>query len=143
MNNTFIPSSGYSQKTWYLIDAKDKTLGRLATEIATILQGKNKVNYYPSVDIGDYVIVTNAEKICVTGNKNKQKLYYRHSGRPGGMKIESFKDLQKRLPERIVEKAVKGMLPKNSLGRKMFTRLKVVQGNDHKYLAQQPKTINI
>ncbi len=143
MNNTFIPSSGYSQKTWYLIDAKDKTLGRLATEIATILQGKNKVNYYPSVDIGDYVIVTNAEKICVTGNKNKQKLYYRHSGRPGGMKIESFKDLQKRLPERILEKAVKGMLPKNSLGRKMFTRLKVVQGNDHKYLAQQPKTINI
>ena len=143
MNNTFIPSSGYSQKTWYLIDAKDKTLGRLATEIATILQGKNKVNYYPSVDIGDYVIVTNAEKICVTGNKNKQKLYYRHSGRPGGMKIESFKDLQKRLPERILEKVVKGMLPKNSLGRKMFTRLKVVQGNDHKYLAQQPKTINI
>jgi len=143
MNNTFIPSSGYNQKTWYLIDAKDKTLGRLATEIATILQGKNKVNYYPSVDIGDYVIVTNAEKICVTGNKNKQKLYYRHSGRPGGMKIESFKDLQKRLPERILEKAVKGMLPKNSLGRKMFTRLKVVQGNDHKYLAQQPKTINI
>lgn len=122
MNTTFIPSSTYLKKKWYLIDANEKTLGRLSTEVANILQGKNKVNYYPSIDLGDYVIIINAEKINVTGKKNEQKLYRRHSGRPGGMKIETFKMLQKRIPERIIEKAVKGMLPKGVLGRKMYTR---------------------
>ena len=136
MNNTFIPSSDYTQKKWYLVDATDKTLGRLSTEVANILQGKNKVNFYPSVDMGDYVIIINAEKIQVSGNKETQKLYRRHSGRPGGMKIETFKALKNRIPERILEKSVKGMLPKGPLGRKMFTRLKVVQGNTHNHTAQ-------
>jgi large subunit ribosomal protein L13 len=142
MNTTFIPSSTYLKKKWYLIDANEKTLGRLSTEVANILQGKNKVNYYPSIDLGDYVIIINAEKINVTGKKNEQKLYRRHSGRPGGMKIETFKMLQKRIPERIIEKAVKGMLPKGVLGRKMYTRLKVIQGPQHTHTAQKPELIN-
>ena len=104
MNKTFIPSSDYTQKKWYQIDATDKTLGRLSTEVANILQGKNKVNFYPSVDMGDYVIIVNAEKIQVTGNKETQKLYRRHSGRPGGMKSETFNALKNRIPERILEK---------------------------------------
>lgn len=143
MNNTFIPSSDYSQKKWYQVDATDKTLGRLSTEVANLLQGKNKVNFYPSVDLGDYVIIINAEKIRVTGNKEEQKLYRRHSGRPGGMKIETFKALKNRLPERILEKSIKGMLPKGPLGRKMFTRLKVVQGATHQHTAQKPELVNI
>jgi large subunit ribosomal protein L13 len=143
MNKTFIPSSDYTQKKWYQIDATDKTLGRLSTEVANILQGKNKVNYYPSVDMGDYVIIINAEKISVTGNKEEQKLYRRHSGRPGGMKIETFKALKQRIPERILEKSIKGMLPKGPLGRKMFTRLKVVQGSTHSHIAQKPELVNI
>ena len=125
MNTTFIPSSTYLKKKWYLIDANEKTLGRLSTEVANILQGKNKVNYYPSIDLGDYVIIINAEKINVTGKKNEQKLYRRHSGRPGGMKIETFKMLQKRIPKRIIEKAVKGMMPKNKLGSAMIKKLHV------------------
>ena len=143
MNNTFIPSSDYTQKKWYLVDATDKTLGRLSTEVANLLQGKNKVNFYPSVDMGDYVIIVNAEKIQVTGNKETQKLYRRHSGRPGGMKSETFTALKNRIPERILEKSIKGMLPKGSLGRKMFTRLKVVQGSNHRHTAQKPEIINI
>lgn len=141
MNHTFIPTSHHNNKKWYLVDAENKTLGRLSTEVANILQGKNKVSYYPSVDMGDYVIVINAEKIKVTGNKEEQKLYRRHSGRPGGMKIETFKVLQKRIPERIVEKAIKGMLPKGILGRKMYTRLKVIEGSVHLYQAQKPELI--
>ena len=143
MNNTFIPSSDYTQKKWYLVDATDKTLGRLSTEVANLLQGKNKVNFYPSVDMGDYVIIINAEKIQVTGNKDTQKIYRRHSVRPGGMKSETFTALKNRIPERILEKSVKGMLPKGPLGRKMFTRLKVVQGNTHTHTAQKPEIINI
>ena len=142
MNNTFIPSSDYTQKKWYLVDATDKTLGRLSTEVANLLQGKNKVNFYPSVDMGDYVIIINAEKIQVTGNKDTQKLYRRHSGRPGGMKSETFTALKNRIPERILEKSVKGMLPKGPLGRKMFTRLKVVHCNTHTHTAQKPEIIN-
>lgn len=143
MNNTFIPTSDYSQKKWYLVDATDKTVGRLSTEVANILQGKNKVNFYPSIDMGDYVIITNAEKICISGNKETQKLYRRHSGRPGGMKIETFKSLKERIPTRILEKSVKGMLPKGKLGRKIFTRLKVIEGNNHPHSAQKPETVNI
>jgi len=102
MNDTFIPTSNSTKKKWYLVDADNKTLGRLSTEVANILQGKNKVNFYPSTDIGDYVVIINAEKIRVSGNKEEQKLYRRHSGRPGGMKVETFKMLQKRIPERII-----------------------------------------
>jgi large subunit ribosomal protein L13 len=141
MNDTFIPTSNSTKKKWYLVDADNKTLGRLSTEVANILQGKNKVNFYPSTDIGDYVVIINAEKIRVSGNKEEQKLYRRHSGRPGGMKVETFKMLQKRIPERIIEKAVKGMLPKGILGRKMYTRLKVVEGVKHLYQAQNPELV--
>jgi large subunit ribosomal protein L13 len=142
MNHTFIPSSKFLKKKWYLVDATNKTLGRLSTEIAILLQGKNKVTFCPSVDMGDYVIVINIEKINISGNKFKQKLYKRHSGRPGGMKIETFNMLQKRIPERILEKAIKGMLPKGILGRTMYTRLKLVQGLTHVYKAQQPEIVN-
>ena len=131
------------EKKWYIVDAADKRLGRLATEIASILRGKNKPTFTPNMDTGDFVIVINAEKVDVTGNKREQKLYRRHSGRPGGMKVETFAQLQKRIPERIIEKAVKGMLPKNALGRKLFTNLKVYAGTEHPHDAQKPESIDI
>jgi large subunit ribosomal protein L13 len=143
MNNTFIPSFDYTQKKWYIIDAKNQTLGRLSSKVARILQGKDKINFYPSLDLGNYIIIINVEKICVSGNKEKQKVYYRHSGRPGGMKYETLKSLRVRLPKRILEKSIKGMLPKNSLGRKMFTRLKLFKGMDYLHIAQNPEKINI
>jgi large subunit ribosomal protein L13 len=139
MNKTFIPSSIFIEKKWYLVDATDKTLGRISTEIATVLQGKNKVNFYPATDMGDYVVIINSEKIQLTGNKEEQKLYYRHSGRPGGMKIETLKSLRKRIPIKILEKSIKGMLPKGPLGRTMFSRLKVFKGNTHSHTAQKPQ----
>lgn len=128
---------------WYVIDAADQRLGRLAAEIARILRGKNKAIYTPHMDTGDFVIVINAEKVSVTGRKRSQKLYRRHSGRPGGMKIETFDQLQARIPERIIEHAVKGMLPKNSLGRKLFTKLKVYAGPEHPHQAQKPQPLTI
>ncbi|NEP63395.1 MAG: 50S ribosomal protein L13 [Symploca sp. SIO2G7] len=143
MFRTYIPSVQEIDKKWYVIDAADKRLGRLATEIAGILRGKNKPTFTPNMDTGDFVIVINAEKVNVTGRKREQKLYRRHSGRPGGMKIETFNQLQNRIPERIVEKAVKGMLPKNALGRKLFTNLKVYAGPEHPHAAQKPKVISI
>jgi len=143
MNETFISFTQSNQKKWYLVDATDKTLGRLSTEVANILRGKKKVNFYPSVDLGDYVIIVNAEKIQLTGNKEVEKIYYRHSGRPGGMKTETVKALRARIPERILEKSIKGMLPKGPLGRKFFTRLKVFAGPTHSHQAQNPQSINI
>ncbi len=143
MNKTPVPTQENIEKKWYVVDASDQRLGRLATEIAMILRGKNKPTYTPHLDTGDYVIVINAEKVTVTGRKREQKLYRRHSGRPGGMKVETFDKLQKRIPERIVETAVKGMLPKNSLGRTLFTKLKVYSGPNHPHQAQQPETLNI
>lgn len=143
MNETFISFTQSNQKKWYLVDATDKTLGRLSTEVANILRGKKKVNFYPSVDLGDYVIIVNAEKIQLTGNKEVEKIYYRHSGRPGGMKTETVKALRTRIPERILEKSIKGMLPKGPLGRKLFTRLKVFAGPTHSHQAQNPQSINI
>ena len=110
------------------MDAENQTLGRLATEVASVLRGKNKASYTPHLDTGDFVVVVNADKMRVSGNKSQQKLYRRHSGRPGGMKVETFEHLQERLPERIVEKAIKGMLPHNALGRQMFRKLKVYKG---------------
>lgn len=142
MNKTPLPTSNSNQK-WYVVDAAGQRLGRLATEIATILRGKNKPSFTPHMDTGDFVIVVNAEKVVVTGRKSEQKLYRRHSGRPGGMKTETFDQLQARIPNRIVEKAVKGMLPKNALGRKLFTKLKVYSGSEHPHQAQQPETLNI
>lgn len=141
MNKTILPTPGTTDQKWYVIDAADQRLGRLASEVATILRGKNKPVFTPHLDTGDFVIVVNAEKVAVTGRKREQKLYRRHSGRPGGMKTETFDKLQARLPERIVEQAIKGMLPKNSLGRQLFTKLKVYAGPSHPHLAQKPETL--
>jgi large subunit ribosomal protein L13 len=143
MIKTPLPTQETLEYKWYLVDAEGQRLGRLATEIATILRGKNKATYTPHMDTGDFVVVVNAEKIVVTGKKSSQKLYRRHSGRPGGMKVETFEQLQTRIPERIIEQAVKGMLPKNALGRKLFTKLKVYVGNSHPHEAQQPESLNI
>lgn len=143
MNKTYLPPVDSLEREWYVVDATDQRLGRLASEIAMILRGKNKPQYTPHMDTGDFVIVINAEKVAVTGKKRSQKLYRRHSGRPGGMKTETFAKLQARLPERIVEHAVKGMLPKNSMGRHLFTKLKVYAGPTHPHTAQQPKELKI
>lgn len=143
MNKTYLPPQDDLDRKWYVVDATDKRLGRLATEVAMVLRGKNKPTYTPSMDTGDFVIIVNAEKIAVTGKKRTQKLYRRHSGRPGGMKTETFAKLQARLPERILEQAVRGMLPKNTLGRQLFTKLKVYAGPDHPHAAQQPQVLEI
>lgn len=142
-NKTYLPPQATLERNWYVVDATDQRLGRLATEIAMVLRGKKKPTYTPHMDTGDFVIVINAEKVDVTGKKRTQKIYRRHSGRPGGMKEETFDKLQKRLPERIIEHAVKGMLPKNSLGRQLFTKLKVYAGAEHPHAAQQPQVLEI
>jgi len=143
MNKTSVPSNDSINRQWYLVDAEDQTLGRLATEVASVLRGKNKPYFTPHLDTGDFVVVVNAEKVRVTGNKATQKLYRRHSGRPGGMKVETFEALQNRIPERIVEKAIKGMLPHNALGRQLFRKLKVYRGAEHPHAAQRPQTLQI
>ncbi len=125
-------------KSWLLVDAADKTLGRLSTYIAMILMGKNKPEYTPHNDVGDYVVVINAEKIKVTGNKNEQKMYSRHSGYPGGLKSNNFNDLISSYPERIIISAVKGMLPKNKLSNSVIKKLKVYKGETHPHSAQNP-----
>ena len=128
---------------WYLVDATDKVLGRLATEIATRLRGKHKPEYTPHVDTGDHIVIVNAAKIRVTGDKINQKKYYRHTGYPGGIKETVLSDELENHPERVIERAVKGMLPKNSLGRAMFRKLRVYAGPDHSHQAQQPKALEI
>jgi large subunit ribosomal protein L13 len=143
MNKTYLPPQDQIEHNWHVVDATDQRLGRLASEIAMVLRGKNKPTFSPHLDTGDFVIVVNAEKVNVTGRKRTQKLYRRHSGRPGGMKTETFDKLQQRLPERIIEHAVKGMLPKNSLGRQLFTKLKVYAGPDHPHQAQKPQPLQI
>jgi large subunit ribosomal protein L13 len=131
------------QHDWYVIDAQGQTLGRLATQVATILRGKHKAIYTPHVDCGDYVIIVNAEKVHVTGQKMNQKMYYRHSGYPGGLKTISLRDQLKKFPARVLEAAIRGMLPKNRLGRQMFKKLKVYAGPAHPHQAQQPKEVSI
>ena len=143
MNKTSVPSIDSIDRQWYLVDAENQTLGRLATEVASVLRGKNKASFTPHLDTGDFVVVVNADKIRVSGNKPQQKLYRRHSGRPGGMKVETFAHLQERLPERIVEKAIKGMLPHNALGRQMFRKLKVYKGAEHPHAAQQSQPLQL
>ena len=138
MNKTSTPSLATIKRSWFLVNAEGQTLGRLASEIANVLRGKNKPSFTPHLDTGDFVIVVNAEKIEVSGKKASQKLYRRHSGRPGGMKIEKFETLRDRIPERIIEQAVKGMLPHNSLGRQQFKKLKVYKGSEHPHDAQNP-----
>jgi large subunit ribosomal protein L13 len=128
---------------WYLVDAENKILGRLATEIARRLRGKHKPEYTPHLDLGDYIVVINAEKVRVTGNKRTDKQYYRHTGYPGGIKSINFEKLIAKKPEAIIEKAVKGMLPKGPLGRQMFRKLKVYAGSEHSHTAQQPELLDI
>ena len=128
---------------WLVVDAADRTLGRLATEIAHRLRGKHKAEFTPHVDTGDYIIVVNAEKVRVTGRKTTDKIYYRHSGYPGGIRGTSFERMLETHPERIIEKAVRGMLPRNPLGRAMFRKLKVYAGPDHPHAAQQPQSLEI
>ena len=130
-------------RQWFLVDATDKTLGRLSTEIARRLRGKHKPEFTPHVDTGDYIIVVNAEKIRVTGNKLNDKMYYHHTGYIGNMKKTNLADLLDEHPERVIETAVKGMLPKNPLGRAMFSKLKVYAGPEHKHQSQQPETLDI
>ena len=130
-------------KGWLLVDASDKTLGRLSTNIAKILMGKNKPEYTPHNDVGDYVVVINAEKIKVTGNKNEQKMYYRHTGYPGGIKSQNFNDLIDSHPDRIITSAVKGMLPKNKLSNSVIKKLKVYKGESHPHKAQNPLKLEI
>ena len=130
-------------KSWLLVDASDKTLGRLSTNIAKILMGKNKPEYTPHNDVGDYVVVINAEKIKVTGNKSEQKMYYRHTGYPGGIKSQSFNDLIASYPDRVITSAVKGMLPKNKLSNSVIKKLKVYKGESHPHTAQNPIKLEI
>ena len=131
------------QRDWYVVDAQGQTLGRLATRVATILRGKHKPIFTPHVDCGDYVVIINAEKIHTTGQKMTQKKYYRHSGYPGGLREIALKDQLQKFPNRVLESAVRGMLPKNRLGRKMFHKLKVYAGSNHPHEAQQPKPLEL
>ena len=131
------------QHEWYVIDADGETLGRLATEVARRLRGKHKTLYTPHVDTGDYIVVVNAGKVKVTGRKASDKMYYRHTGYPGGLKEASFTQLIERSPEKVIELAVKGMLPRNPLGRAMFRKLKVYAGQEHPHGAQQPETLTL
>ena len=140
---TYYAKPGEVQREWLLVDATDMTLGRLATAVAQILRGKNKPTYTPHVDTGDFVIIINAEKIKVTGKKVTDKVYYRHTLYPGGLKSETFQEAMAKHPERVIERAVKGMLPKNSLGRKIGKKLKVYAGPEHPHQAQKPRLIEL
>jgi len=143
MKKTFLPSKSFIRKQWYIIDAKNKTLGRLASKIACILRGKNKSYFTPYLDTGDNIIVINSNQIVITGNKEKDKIYRKHSGRPGGMTIESYEKLKQRIPNRIIEVAIQNMLPKGALGRKVFKNLYVYSTDSHPHEAQKPKKIDL
>jgi large subunit ribosomal protein L13 len=140
---TFSAKPETVKRDWYVVDASGLTLGRLATEVATRLRGKHKPEYTPHVDTGDYIVIVNAEKVHVTGNKAQDKIYYSHSGFPGGIKSINFEKLIARAPERVIESAVKGMLPKNPLGRAMYRKMKVYKGAAHPHAAQQPQELKI
>ncbi|HIT73718.1 50S ribosomal protein L13 [Tyzzerella sp. An114] len=143
MRTTFIAKAAEVERKWYVVDATDKTLGRLASEVAKVLRGKNKAIYTPNVDTGDYVIVVNADKIAVTGKKLDQKVYTHHTGYIGGLKTITLKKQLEKKPEEVIKHAVKGMLPKNALGRKMFSKLHVYAGPDHKHAAQKPEVLDL
>lgn len=140
---TYSPKASEITRKWFVIDAEDLVLGRLSTEAARILRGKHKPVYAPNLDMGDHVIIINAEKVVLTANKAEQKMVYRHSGFPGGLKARSFAEAQARKPEEAVRRAVKGMLPKNRLGAQMLTKLKVYAGPNHPHSAQQPEALDI
>jgi large subunit ribosomal protein L13 len=140
---TYSPKPGEVARTWHVIDAEDVVLGRLASNVATLLRGKHKPTFAPHVDTGDFVIIVNADKVVLTGNKREQSFAYRHSGYPGGLRKQSFGELLDTRPDRLLEKVVKGMLPKNKLGRAQGKKLKVYAGPDHPHAAQQPKPFEI
>ena len=140
---TFSAKPESIQRDWYVVDAEGKTLGRLATEVASRLRGKHKPEYTPHVDTGDYIVVVNAEKVAVTGNKAEKKIYYSHTEYPGGIKDINFQDLVQKAPQRVIQSAVKGMLPRGPLGREMFRKLKIYAGSEHPHAAQQPQTLDL
>ncbi len=140
---TFVAKNGEVDRSWFVIDAADQVLGRLASKVAHVLRGKHKPEFTPHVDTGDYVVVINASKIRITGNKNSDKVYHRHTGYPGGIRTANFSELQEKAPGRVVDFAVKGMLPKGRLGRAMLKKLKVYAGSDHPHTAQQPKEMKL
>ena len=143
MNKTYSPKAGEIERDWYVVDATGMPLGRLSTEVARVLTGKHKPQYAPHVDTGDFVIVVNAERTVLTGNKERDKTYYRHSTHPGGLKQITAAELRKKRPTQLVEKAVWGMLPKNKLGRRQLRKLKVYAGPEHPHAAQQPEPLAI
>lgn len=143
MTRTYTPKAGETQREWLVIDATDVVLGRLASHAAALLRGKHKPTFANHVDTGDFVIIVNAEKVALTGQKLQKKMAYRHSGYPGGLKAVSYEELLEKNPVRAVEKAIRGMLPKNSLGRQQLSKLKVYVGGEHPHSAQQPKTYTL
>jgi large subunit ribosomal protein L13 len=143
LQKTFTPRPGDITRSWWIVDATNLPLGRLASEVAVLLRGKHKPTYAPHMDMGDHVIVVNAEKVGVTGAKSEQKRYYRHSGYPGGLSEQGFEDVMRTHPDRVVERAVRGMLPKNRLGRKVFKKLKVYAGPEHPHAGQVPQPYEI
>ncbi|WP_309067191.1 50S ribosomal protein L13 [Microbacterium sp.] len=143
MTRTYTPKAGEAQREWLVIDATDVVLGRLASHAAALLRGKHKATFAPHMDMGDFVIIVNADKVALTGQKLEQKKAYRHSGYPGGLKAVSYSELLEKNPVRAVEKAIRGMLPKNSLGRQQLAKLKVYTGAEHPHAAQQPKTFTL
>ncbi len=142
-NKTYTPKPRDVERDWFVVDATDLPLGRLASEVAQILRGKHKPIYAPHIDVGDHVIIVNADKVAVTSDKSQSKIYYRHSGFPGGINAETFDSLRERRPEAIVERAVRGMLPKTKLGRQMLRKLKVYAGGDHPHEAQSPQPLEL
>jgi large subunit ribosomal protein L13 len=143
VTRTYTPKAGEAQREWLVIDATDVVLGRLASHAAALLRGKHKATFAPHMDMGDFVIIVNADKVALTGQKLQQKMAYRHSGYPGGLKAVSYSELLEKNPVRAVEKAIRGMLPKNSLGRQQLAKLKVYAGAEHPHAAQQPKTYTL
>jgi large subunit ribosomal protein L13 len=142
-NKTYSPRPADIERAWHLVDASGLPLGRLASEVAKLLRGKHKPTYAPHVDGGDFVVIVNAERVAVTSGKSQSKIYYRHSGYPGGIKAETFESLRERRPQAIIERAVRGMLPKNRLGRQMARKLRVYAGPDHPHGAQGPKALDL
>ncbi|WP_017754831.1 50S ribosomal protein L13 [Calidifontibacillus oryziterrae] len=143
MRQTYMAKASEVERKWYVVDAEGQTLGRLASEVASILRGKHKPTFTPHVDTGDHVIIINAEKIHLTGNKLEGKIYYRHSQHPGGLKTRTAKEMLETRPEQMIEGAIKGMLPKNSLGRQMFKKLNVYKGSEHPHQAQKPEVYEL
>jgi len=143
MSKTFMANAQNVEHKWYVVDATDAVLGRFATQVASILRGKHKPTFTPHVDCGDYVVIVNAEKIALTGNKLEDKIYYRHSGYPGGLKTRNAKTMLEKQPTKVLEKAIRGMLPKNKLGEQMYRKLFVYAGPDHPHQAQQPEKLEL